>query len=607
MADQQINVTELDFLQIKENLRNFFKNSSSTVYRDWDYEGSGLSTLVELLSYNTHYNAMLAHMSVNETFLDTAQLRHNVVGRAKLLGYIPHSYRSASAAISVRFSSGASDLPLELPRGSSFSTALDGIQFTFITLEAHVAPAIDGFYTFPSILVHEGSIKTSTFTVDENVPNQKFIIPDSNVDLSTLRVRVRENINSSSSETFTEFTNLAAADGSSAIYFISENFDGRYMIYFGDGIFGKKLTSLSVIELEYLVTAGPEANGANAFTYTSGIGGTPLITVLSRAANGGTNESIDSIRFNAPLALIAQNRAVTADDYKALILRDFGAVDAINVWGGEQQPEPEYGKVFISIKPLEADVLTDLEKKTIIDLLKTRNVVTIAPVMVDPDYVNIYLDVNFKYDSNRTNLNSGELKNAVINTIIAYNDGRLQKFDGVFRHSQFLRSIDGTSPAILSSSARVFVYKTIPLEGQVNSVNSFATPVTMINGESYIDSSSFIHGSNTVYVGDEVNPVNAQRRNLFLYKIENGARVRVLLSAGYLEPDTGTLVLTGFSVTGSQSIRINVSPRSLDIAPKRNQLLKIDVNSTTVTGEIDTIAVAGSSGASSYVTFPKNR
>jgi hypothetical protein len=600
-----LNVTELDFGKIKENIKNYFRNSSSA-YADWDFEGSGLSTIIDVLAYNTYYNGVLAHMAMNETFLDSAQLRHNVVGHAKLLGYVPHSYKSPSAVISLTFAAGGSVLPMELPRGSQFTTSIDSVQYSFITLETYSAPAIDDVYSFPLVEIFEGALKKTSFIVDENILNQKFVIPDSNGDMTTLIVNVRENAKSTTTSTFIEFATLASADSNSAIYFISENYDGKYEISFGDGIFGKKLPSLSVVELEYLVTAGSGANFANSFSYSGG--GSPIITTVSASTNGSSNESIESVRFNAPLALVAQNRAVTADDYKAIILRDFGAVDAINVWGGEQQVVPEYGKVFIAMKPSGGDVLSDTEKARVLTLLKNRNVLTITPILVDPDYVNIYLDIAYKYDSNATTLRIGELNTLVASAVSTYSANELLRFDGVFRNSKLLRAVDASSPAILNSAARVYLYKSISISNFVNANLNFATKIygDISASTPILTSTSFIYHGYTTFVGDE--PLSSTRRNLFLYRVdESGNKIKLLLSCGYATPSIGEVVITGFSVDTPQTLQINVVPDSFDIAPKRDQLLRIDINATNILGEVDSIAVGGSSGASSYITFPRSR
>lgn len=607
----QLRTTELDFDQIRENLKNFFKTSVDSSFRDWDFDGSALSTLLDVLAYNTQYNAMLAHMAVNETFLESSQIRKNVVAHAKLLGYIPHSAKAARAALTVSFT-GSGVTQLTLPRGSAFTTSIDGASYTFVTLQNYTAPSAGGQYVFGSqsspVLVHQGVIRTARYTVDENVPIQKFVIDDSNVDISTLRVSVKVNATSSVSETFVPFSSLALTDGDSPIYFISENSDGKYELYFGDGIFGKKLLSQSRVEIEYLSTLGGVGNFANAFVFAGSLNGfsTPTIEVVSAASAGGSRESTESVRFNAPLNLIAQNRAVTADDYKALILREYGAVDAVNVWGGENQPEPEYGKVFISVKPLNALTLSDNDKITIVTMLKTKNVLTITPVMVDPDYVNIYMDVLFKYDSNLTARSGSELQSSVRSVIDQFNEDELQRFDGVFRYSKLLRRVDESDPAIINSIARVYLYKDIVLSGTVAIEAPYSTPLVPAAGDSYITSNSFSYNGETVFIGDESSGI-ANRRRVFLFKIVGDVRVKVKSNVGYLDTASGTLYLNSFTVQTQSAVRVRVKPATLDIAPKRNQLLNIDMNETSVFGEVDSIAVAGSSGANSYNAYLRDR
>lgn len=608
----QINSTELDFEQIKANLRNFFRNSASSAYRDWDYEGSGLSTLIDVLAYSTHYNAMLAHMSVNETFLDSAQLRKNVVSHAKLLGYVPHSSRASFAGLIVQFPS--SSMPtLEMPRGTQFSASIDGVAYTFVTLQTYTAPAFEGFYTFGTetspVLVYQGVLKRVSFVVDENQANQRFVIADTSVDLSSLRVTIRENAQSSIEETFVSFSSLGQTDETSPIYFIAENSGGRYELTFGDGIFGKKLKSMSSVQIEFLSTLGGDANSANDFTLSGSLDGLSASSVetVYAASSGGPRESIESVKFNAPLALIAQNRAVTAEDYKAIILKEFGAVDAINVWGGETQPVPEYGRVFISIKPLDFPTLTLAEKNQIMSILKKKNVLTITPVMVDPDYVYLSIDVLFKYNPNKTSKSAGELSAVIKNVITSFNDSELRRFDGVFRFSKFLRAIDLSDTSIVNSAARVFLYKEVLLTDTVAGSTAFSAKLDGMPDETrnLVSSTSFSVGGDVCYVGDE--PLSSAQRRLYVYKLVGGIQVKVVYNAGYIKIADGTVVLSDFTVDSPTTIKLRITPATYDLAPLRNQLLNIDLNETTISGEIDTIVVGGSSGASAYQPFGKNR
>lgn len=599
--EQQYNVTELDFDRIKGNLKSFFKNSSRPEYRDWDFDGSGLSTLLDVLAYNTHYNAMLAHMSINETFIDSAQVRKNVVGHAKLLGYIPHSMRAPVAKLRITVN-GNSGLTLVLPRGAVFTSVIDEQTYSFVTLNSYTAEYDGAAYIFEDVLVYQGTIRTAVYTVDENVDFQKFIIPDNNADITTLRVRVKDSITSSIANTYTRYTSLVDVDGTSNIYFIQENSDGRYEISFGDGIFGSKPKSLSLVEIEFLSTVGTEANFANTFAFTGSIDGFSVtdIETVEAASSGGDRESIDSVRFNAPLAFISQNRAVTADDYKAIILREFGALDSISIWGGEKQEEPEYGKVFISVKPLNSDYLTDTDKERISAILARYNVLTLTTELVDPDYVKLYLQVDFKYNPNRTELANGELVDSARAVIAEYNDVDLQRFDGVFRHSKLLRAIDASNPAIVNSSIKAYLYKTLPdLSGAISERIHFSTALFEMKSKEFITSDVFIYNGFSCYLGDE--PTDDENiRNVYIYRFSGNNRVKMVNQAGSVNIQTGSIALSNFTLSTTQTIKVRVIPNSYDVAPRRNQILQIDLSETIIVGDIDTISVGGSYGAFNY-------
>lgn len=607
MSSQQINVTELDFNQIKENLKSFFKNNSKSEYADWDFEGSGLSTLIDVLAYNTHYNAMLAHMSINETFLESSQMRKNVVSHAKLLGYVPHSMRAPRAIVTVTVPAQGNPGPLTLPRGSVFTTTVDEQSYSFVTLESYTAFNVGGIFTFDNVLIYQGVVRSATYTVDENIPFQKFVIDDENIDTSTLQVSIRDSIRATTSNTFVKYTLLAGIDNTSRVYFLNENSDGKYEISFGDGVIGVKPSSLSVIDVSYVSTVGGVTNSAAEFSFSGSISGLSVSSVetLQIASSGGDRESTESVRYNAPLALISQNRAVTADDYRAIIIREFGALDSISVWGGDQQPEPEYGKVFVSIKPLNNLFLTETERITVLSILDRFNVLTLTPILLDPDYVNVYLSIQYKYDSNKTTLNIGEISSVIRDRIAEYNDDELQKFDGVFRHSKVLRVIDDSSSAIVNSAVKVFLYKDVVAVGNVSVETNFSTPVYDNNG-SFLTSDSFTYNGVDCFLGDYPHDTDENLRYLEIFRTVNGSKVIFVTRAGTIEKTTGRVVLNGFTVPAPINIRLRVVPNSFDVAPRRNQILQIDLNSTLISGEVDSISVGGSYGSTDYVTFSRD-
>ena len=350
-----LNVTELDFADIKQNLKNFLKQQ--TEFNDYDFDGSGLNVLLDVLAYNTHYNALNAHYSLNESFLDSAQIRGNVVTRAKLLGYTPRSVLSPRATVDIVVSIagevGTIPTVLELTRGTKLNTVVSGEEFQYVVLQTQQATLVGTTYTFSDVVIAEGTSRELKYRVDNDIENQKFQLSDYDADTSTLRVRVQSNEESSSFDIYTKFESLKNVNSESKVYFLQENPSGYYEIYFGDGITGFKPTNNNIVTIDYVTTKGSESNGANSFSMVDSIGGFSSITVtLDTAAGGGVeSETMESIRFNAPLTFIAQNRAVTADDYASIIKKEFSNIDSISTWGGEDNDPPDYGKVYICIKP----------------------------------------------------------------------------------------------------------------------------------------------------------------------------------------------------------------------------------------------------------------
>jgi hypothetical protein len=613
-----LNVTELDFDQIKQNLKNYLKTQSE--FNDYNFEGSGLSTLLDVLSYNTHYNAMAAHFALNEAFLDSAQIRGNVVTRAKLLGYVPRSILAARAKVNIVIdvTSEVGTLPdnLTMNRGTKLATSVAQQSYQYVTLSTQTASLVTSggtsTYTFANVDVAQGYYKSLKYRVDNDIENQKFQLSDSDADTSTLRVRVQENEESTAFDIYTRFETLLGVTATSNVYYLQENAGNYYEIYFGDGVTGRKPTNNNIITLDYVYTTGDESNGANVFTMSDSVGGfgSSTVTTVTAAAGGAPQETSESIRFNAPLTFTSQNRAVTSDDYRAIIQREFTNISSISCWGGEDNDPPDYGKAYISIKPILAETLTQAEKDDITGtILKGKNVVSITPEIVDPNYTYLELDVFFKYNPNLTDRTSVELTSVVRDTISDYNFNQLNKFDGVFRHSQITTLIDSSDPAIQNSTVRPYMFMNI-IPSITEGVNNFSLKFTSPfykSGSStdfILTSTPFkLSYSSTVdhYFGD-IPLTNSVNRQVIVYKIVDGTNVTVINDAGLLDPDKGTITLNSFTAYSADNIRITVTPDSLDLAPKRNQLIAIDPLRVNITPAVDTIAVSGSTGTINYTT-----
>lgn len=490
MAQNLINATDLDFDQIKENLKTFFKRPDSP-FKDWDYEGSGLSTLLDVLAHNTHYNALLAHMNVNESFIDTAQLRSSVISQAKLLGYLPGSAKCAEAFVNMQAIAGYTKeqtSKLVILRGTKFTASTENGTYTFVVRStAEASTDTNGTYNFENLNLIQGTLRSQTFQVDTSIPNQKFTIDDDSIDLSTLVVSVADHQNTTAVETYTQFgivpeSSLGKIDNTSNVYFISQNTQGKYEISFGDGVIGKKLSSLNVVQVNYISTLGADVTGSVDtidFAYADSTlkdsadnSITSFYLTNVSFSNGYDAESLDSIRFNAPNSLISQNRAVTANDYVSVIQKAFpNLIQAINVWGGESEAavDPQNaaryaGQVYICIVPKNENKSSILplslsDRTSITDHLNTKRVMTVKTNFYDADSVHIYLAVGFKYNPNKTGLDEAALKTKVLDVIENYSTANLMNFTGVFRHSNLTSNIDQSDPAILNTDIRVYFYK----------------------------------------------------------------------------------------------------------------------------------------------------
>ncbi len=613
-----LNVTELDFDQIKDNLKNYLKQQ--TEFNDYNFEGSGLSTLLDVLAYNTHYNAVAAHYSLNEAFLDSAQIRGNVVTRAKLLGYVPRSVLAPRASITLTVDNSAGPsfpTTLTLPRGTKLTTTVQGETYQYVVVNSQtVTGTATQQFVFEDVAIAEGTYKSLLYRVDNDIESQKFQITDTDVDTSTLRVRVQENEEALTYDVYSRFESLLNVDAASQIHYVQENTNGKYEVYFGDGVVGKKPINNNIVTLDYIYTHGDESNGASTFNISSTLGGLVnanyTVTTVTPSAGGSDRESIESIRFNAPLTFTAQNRAVTSDDYRAIILKSFANVSSISTWGGEDNDPVDFGKVYVAVKPLTAATLTPAEKLTIKDtVLKGKNIVSITPEIVDPNFTNLELDVFFKYNPNLTDRTNVELQGVVRDTISDYNFNNLNKFDGVFRYSQILKAIDSADRSILNSTIRPYMFQTISAKTtrDLNNFNlTYASGIFESGSEKefILNSTAFKIGGVDHYLGDKV-VTGSSNRTIIVYKIVEGANITVINNAGSIEASTGRVIINNFAVDTNTDIKVTVIPNSLDIAPKRDQLLNIDQTYVSITAEVDTISTAGASGSIDYTTNSRLR
>lgn len=456
----QLDVTQLDFDQIKAALKTYL--SSQSEFTDYDFEGSALSIILDALAVNTHYNAILAHMVANESFIDTAIKRSSVVSIAKSLGYTPRSTRSASATVNLVIEPSSvylsSNTAFTLGRDTAFTAKIEGTSYTFYPTEAitQTVETNDGVdqFVFNNLLLKEGKRLTNKFVVQAGKELEPFVIPNKNVDTTTLRVRVQSTTYDTTINTYNLQTGLLDANSTSKIYFLEENSEGTYQIRFGDDVIGAKLSAGNLVTVDYLNSSGIDGNAAKTFTCSTTLtdsNETLTITTVNTSSGGQNKESIDSIRLNAPRNYSTQQRAVTAQDYKNLILASNSNIQSVAVWGGEQNDPPMYGKIFISLDPVAGQTITQLDKDNIVqDVITPKGSISMIPVFVDPDYTYVGIKAGIVFNPNLTTLSPGQIKAATLTAINDFFNTDLNVLNKNLYYSKLHNIIKNSSDSIVS-------------------------------------------------------------------------------------------------------------------------------------------------------------
>jgi len=616
MASNKLEVSELDFDLIKSNLKTFLQNQSE--FQDYNFEGSGFSILLDLLAYNTHYLGFNANMLANEMYLDSADIRKNIVSLAKMLGYTPTSPKAPTASIDILVNN-ASGTSITMAKGTTFTTSVDGTSYQFVTNAAHTITPSSGVYRFSSIPVYEGTLVTFKYTVDTSDPDQRFIIPSVNADTSTLKVQIQNSVSDTTTATWTKASGFTSLDNTSKVYFLQEGEDGKFEVYFGDGIVGQSLSDGNIVILEYIVSNKTEANGASTFTLSGSVGGFTdvTITTVSSAQGGAEVQTKESIRFNAPLQYARQDRAVTTSDYETLVQELYPNAQSVSAWGGEDDETPVYGVVKIAIKAASGSTLTNATKESIVTQLQRYNVASVRPVIVDPETTSIILTSNVKFDEKATTKTADTLKSEITTAITNYNTSTLQKFDSIFRHSKVTGLIDDTDTSILSNVTSLKIRKTFTPTLSVSTrydiyfrngiYNPHAGHKSGTGG--VITTSGFkVPNDNNVYYLDDDGNGNIRR-----YYFVGSVRTYVNNTQGTVNYATGQITVNSLTVASIENIRgasstvieVTVEPASYDIVPVRDQILEIDTANSTITVEADTF-VGGSADAGVGYTTTSN-
>ena len=611
----KLEISQLDFDGIKDNLKTFLSQQDEFV--DYDFEGSGMNILLDVLDYNTHYLGYNANMLANEMYLDSADQRSSVVSLAKQVGYTPRSASSSQATIDVLVNNG-SGASITMSRGTKFTTTVDGTNYSFVNnADVSISP-VDGVYKFSNLDIYEGTYLNYKYTANTSDTDQRFIIPNDNVDTTTLTVKVQESASDSTTNTYTLAAGITGLDNTSKVYFLQEIENGRFEVYFGDGVLGKAIADGNIVILDYITCNRDEPNGASSFTLNGNIGGftNVTITTVSNAANGDGPETIKSIKYNAPRDYTSQDRAVTADDYKVLVKSLYANAQSVQVYGGEDAATPDYGKVYISIKAKSGSNLTQITKDSIVQSLKSYAVASVTPVVIDPETTYITLTTTFKYDSSLTTKDVSTLQTNVLNAITNYNTNTLENFTGMFRYSEALKTIDSADTAILSNITKVKMYKYITptlssaLKYTLSFNNAFYNPHSEHNKSAggIVSSTGFKinddSSTNEHFLDDD------GAGNIRVYYLSGTTRIYTSSAYGTIDYTSGEIILTSANITSisnvdgatSTQIRVTVQPDSNDIVPVRNQVLSIDTTNSSFTGSIDEIESGSSQAGTSYTT-----
>ena len=615
IKSSQVNVTDLDFDDISENLKSYLQGQDKL--KDYNFEGSTMSVLIDLLSYASHIGAVNTNIAGSELFLDSAQIRKNVVSRAKDLGFTPATEKCASAIVdiainNVKNADGTfpSTSEMQLERGSIFETNFDGINYDFVVPNTVKPTQNSTTYNYVSVPLVQGTYATDQFIFDSQIGNPKFVLSNSRVDKSRLEIAVNSGGVSSA---YTEAKDVSNIQTTSEVYYSQENEEGFTEIYFGDGTLGKELIDGDVITATYIIVDTVHCNGANNFSQTTVVNGytDSTITVTSNASGGAEKEDIDSIKFKATKFYTSQNRLVTLNDYKAKVKEYYPNADAVAVWGGEDNDPPQYGKVFLAIKPLNSDYLSTTEKTVIKKQLNSLNMLTVRPEIVDAEIVKVLLSTTFKYNERTTTLSQGELETVVTNAINSYDTTNLTNFDAVFRHSNLVKSIDESNSAILSNTTNVRLQKKMEVKtgqliGYTNTFgNGFYNPTS-----GYNESQGGITVSTGFYNVQDATNIHFfdddGKGNLREYYLSGSTRIYVNSTAGTVNYSTGLITINAINITSTvnvdSTIDFTMIPNGNDVVATRGILVDISSSDITVKGEVDTIASGESSAGVGFTS-----
>jgi len=623
----QINFSNLDFDQIKSTIKDYLRADSN--FTDFDYEGSNLSTLIDILAYNTYLNSFNANMIANEVFIGSATLRENLVALARNIGYIPRSVSSAKALISFVVDTTpylVKPLTLTLKAGVCAVSNSFGLEsYSFCIPEDITVPVNNFSATFNNIQIYEGTLTTQTFVVDSSLYNQRFILNNSGVDTSSIRVFVQNSTTDTTKKTYKQVENIGNVGSTSEVYLLQEIEDERYELIFGDGVFGKKLSNGNIITVSYIVSKGKAANGIGLFTFAGRILdnngnnislGISNLTTGQTSVGGGDIESAASIRNYAPKSYAAQNRAVTASDYEVIVSKVFPETEAVTVFGGEDLDPPQYGNVFISIKPKNYNYISDITKRKIEKDLKRYSVAGIKPKIIDLKYLFVEIKSSVYYNSNLT-VSVDDLKTKIISSINSFaKSSDLNRFGSKFKYSKFLKVIDDVDPAITSNITVLKMrrdlraYLNNPADYEICFGNQFHLKYDNSGNRTpfNIKSTAFKirNVSGDVYLSDYPDQDGLKGR-IFIFKKTSDSQYQIVKNnVGTINYEKGEIILNSLNIVDTQIknpeniIQIDAIPESNDVIGLQDLFLQLDTDSLNITMISDTMSSGADTSGYSY-------
>lgn len=597
-SNNELVVANMEFDTIKSNLKTFMQGQS--IFSDYNFDGSTLSVLLDVLAYNTYYNGIYLNKVASEMFLDSASARDSVYSIAKTLNYTPQSYQSSVAYVDIDVNPASNPHSIIIPRFSTFTSTVDGVAYTFSTNNNITVYANNG-YVASNVAIYEGELITEIFETRSG--NQTYYINNFDVDISSITVKVVASNTDSTNSVYTRANSLFGITSSSNVFFIEPASNGSYNVQFGNGTFGRKLVNGNLVQLQYRISSGSAPDGANSFT-TDGVAGHPAsVSLVTRATGGSTYQSLDDIKFEAPRALASQERAVTKEDYRTLIKNQFTDITSMNVFGGEELNPPQFGKVILASRSSAFDQIPEVIKQDMINFIKPKVPIGITTEIRDPEFINIKVDVNVRYNGNATSQKQAQIQAVIENAISTFNTDNLDKFDVTFRRSKLIEKINEADGSVLSNDINVKLTKTIiPLVGRKYiRVLNFGNPIKIDNPIDSITQDRFINSSTPavesevfVFEGTAGASIRDNSEGTLMIVTANTTDLTVLQSdIGSVDYNTGevsiaNLVVNAFS-TGTNSIKVFVRPAKADIIARNTQVVRIRTEDTTVSVETELV------------------